>query len=134
MKSEISNQNSSMKKETDQVESFQENVSKLRKTSIILNIGQFIFIDIICNDGSSFSQVGIIKDGIIILRKHFGTTKDPFEICSIPRSNGVFRVAYNIWKPFVFKRQVTNYDEISEENASVLDGIDIQVSILLTGF
>ena len=121
-----------MKQETDQVKSFLENVSTLRKTSMILNIGQVISIDIICNDRSSFSQVGIIEDGIILLRKHFGTTKDPFEICRIPRSNGVFRVAYNIWKPFVFKRQVTNYDEISEENAKVLDGIDIQVSILFT--
>ena len=124
-----SKQNDTMKVEED-FESFQEKMSKLKKNILILHIGQVIVIDIICNDGFIYEKVGIIESGLIILRKQFSRTKDPFEICKIPRVEGEFRVAYNIWKPFVFKRQVTNYDEISEENASVLDGIDIQVCIV----
>ena len=50
-----------------------------------------------------------------------------FEICNIPNPNNEFRVAYNIWKPFVFKREVVNYSNIAETKAEILDGIDIQV-------
>ena len=115
-------------RDTPAVESFIEKVSKLKKSTVILNIGKVLVIDLICNDEFIFQKVGIVENGKIILRKHFSQTNDPFKICNIPRSDGVFQVAYNIWKPFVFKRQVTNYDDISEENASVLDGIDIQVA------
>ena len=108
-----------------------DKVLRMNKSSIILRINKVISIDLICNDGAFFEKVGIIEKGKIIVRKQFGESKDPFNICNIPNSDGVFRVAYNIWKPFVFKRKVTNYQEISEENASVLDGIDIQVSKLI---
>ena len=69
-----------------------------------------------------------------------------FEICSIPDPGQKFRVAYNIWKPFVYKRwehfvfnnqedvanvnyfrDVTDYEFIGDTKASILDGIDIQV-------
>ena len=115
-------------KDTPVMESFLEKVSNLKKSTTILNIGKVLVIDLICNDEFIFQKVGIVENGKIILRKHFSQTNDPFEICNKPRSDGVFRVAYNIWKPFVFKRKLTKYDDISKENASVLDGIDIQVA------
>ena len=40
-------------------------------------------------------------------------------------------MAYNIWKPFVFKREVVQYNDIAETKAEILDGIDIQVYISL---
>ena len=119
------------KTEYETKENFLEKVQRMNKTSVILQINDVISMNLICNDGSLFEKVGIIEKGKITLRKQFGGSKDPFNICNIPMPGGVFRVAYNIWKPFVFKRKVTNYTEISEENASVLDGIDIQVSKLI---
>ena len=125
------NDNKENKTEYETKENFLEKVLRMNKSSVILQINHVISMDLICNDGYFFEKVGIIEKGKITLRKQFGGSKDPFNICSIPMPGGVFRVAYNIWKPFVFKRKVTNYTEISEENASVLDGIDIQVSKLI---
>ena len=78
-------------------------------------------LDLFCNDGR------VLRDLNVKAMIKFKGLDAIFDLCSIPDPSQVLRVAYNIWKPFVYKRDITQYDDVANTDAKVLDGIDIQV-------
>ena len=64
------------------------------------------FLDIVCNDGKFKMDVATIAGGEIRYKiaDMMKNEMDIFNFCNLPSSDQKFRVAYNIWKPFVFKR------------------------------
>ena len=64
------------------------------------------FLDIFCNDGKIKMDVATIAGGEIRYKiaDMMKNEADIFNFCNLPSSDQKFRVAYNIWKPFVFKR------------------------------
>ena len=80
--------------------------------SLLLNINVFLDIDIVCNDGKIKINVAKISSGVIRYKnaEMLKNNEDIFEFCNLPSSDQKFRVAYNIWKPFVFKRYPTIED------------------------
>ena len=66
----------------------------------------FLDIDIVCNDGKIKINIAKISSGVLHYKiaMMLKNKADIFDFCNIPSSDQKFRVAYNIWKPFVFKR------------------------------
>ena len=64
------------------------------------------FLDIVCNDGKFKMDIATIAGGEIRYKntEMMKNEADLFDFCKLPSSDQKFRVAYNIWKPFVFKR------------------------------
>ena len=63
------------------------------------------FLDIVCNDGKIKRDVATISSGVIRYKTQMSKIMaDIFDFCILPSPDQKFRVAYNIWKPFVFKR------------------------------
>ena len=65
-----------------------------------------LFLDIVCNDGKIKRDVATISSGVIRYKipQMSKIKADIFDFCILPSPDQKFRVAYNIWKPFVFKR------------------------------
>ena len=70
-------------------------------------------------------KVGIYHEMKFVFERKYGEIKNPFGFCKNFTPERVFRVAYNIWKPFVYKKAVTNYSLVG--TTEVLEGIDIEV-------
>ena len=65
-----------------------------------------VSLDIVCNDGKFKMDVATIAGGEMRYKiaDMMKNEMDIFNFCNLPSSDQKFRVAYNIWKPFVFKR------------------------------
>ena len=92
-----------MEDEDDNATIAKESFIKDLKKNIIVIHSDRVTIDLYCNDGKVIENLVEInmKKMKRILNKD---EENVFDVCTRPDPTQPFRVAYNIWKPFVFKR------------------------------